>query len=318
MPDFPPDLLTQCWFLAGPTASGKSAAALELAERLGAEILALDSMTLYRGMDIGTAKPSAAERARVPHHMLDLLEPHVEFSLAEYVAVATEAVLQIVGRGKVPLFVGGTGLYLKGLLRGVFEGPAADWTLRQELEQFVRDSGALALHGRLAEVDPPLAARLPPADVRRVIRGLEVFVQTGQPLSSQQQQGPRPREERPLATLWLHPPREWLSQRINTRVDEMFAAGLVAEVQTLAGRPQGLGRTARQALGYREVLEALEQGGGLGQAREQIQLRTRQFAKRQHTWFRNLEECREVPLTGTETPGELADRCLAVAKSGNR
>jgi len=315
MDDFPPELLTQCWFLAGPTASGKSAMALELAERLGAEILALDSMTLYRGMDIGTAKPSATDRARVPHHLLDLLEPHVEFSLAEYVAAAAEVTRQILRRGRVPLFVGGTGLYLRGLLRGVFAGPAADWTLRAGLEQFVRESGEQALHARLAEVDPPLAARLPPADVRRVIRGIEVFVQTGIPLSSQQQQGPRPREERPVATLWLHPPREWLNQRINSRVDEMFAAGLKAEVQALARRPQGLGRTARQALGYRELLDALEQGTDVQVARDQIQLRTRQFAKRQHTWFRNLEECCEVTMTGSESPGELAERCLAAAQA---
>ena len=150
MPDFPPELLTKCWFLAGPTASGKSATALELAERLGGEILALDSMTLYRAMDIGTAKPSAADRARIPHHLLDLLDPDVEFSLAEYVDVAIEATRLILGRGKVPLFVGGTGLYLRGLLRGVFSGPAADWTLRHELEAFVRESGELALHSRLA------------------------------------------------------------------------------------------------------------------------------------------------------------------------
>ena len=315
MPDFPPELLTKCWFLAGPTASGKTATSLELAERLGAEILALDSMTLYRGMDIGTAKPSTAERARIPHHLLDLLDPALEFSLADYVAAATVATRQILERGRVPLFVGGTGLYLRGLLRGVFEGPAADWTLRRELEQFARDSGELALHARLAEVDPRLAARLPPADVRRVIRGIEVFVQTGQPLSNQQQQGPRPPEERPVATLWLHPPREWLNQRINTRVDDMFTTGLVAEAQALAARPGGLGRTARQALGYREVLDALERGTSAEATRELIQLRTRQFAKRQHTWFRNLEECREVAMTGTESPGELADRCLEVARA---
>ena len=315
MPDFPPELLTKCWFLAGPTASGKTATSLELAERLGAEILALDSMTLYRGMDIGTAKPSTAERARIPHHLLDLLDPALEFSLADYVAAATVATRQILERGRVPLFVGGTGLYLRGLLRGVFEGPAADWTLRRELEQFARDSGEVALHARLAEVDPRLAARLPPADLRRVIRGIEVFVQTGQPLSNQQQQGPRPPEERPVATLWLHPPREWLNQRINTRVDDMFTTGLVAEAQALAARPGGLGRTARQALGYREVLDALERGTSAEATRELIQLRTRQFAKRQHTWFRNLEECREVAMTGTESPGELADRCLEVARA---
>jgi len=313
MPDFPGELLPHCWFLAGPTASGKSATALELAARLGAEIVALDSMTLYRGMDIGTAKPSAAERAMIPHHLLDLLDPDVEFSLAEYVTAATEVTRQILARGRVPLFVGGTGLYLRGLLRGVFEGPAADWNLRRQWEEYARDHGEPALHAELAKVDPVLAARLPPADVRRVIRGLEVLALTGEPLSAQQQQGPRPPEERPRATLWLHPPRDWLNQRINDRVDTMFADGLIAEVRELARRPMGLGRTARQALGYREILDALDRGEPPESARELIQLRTRQFAKRQHTWFRNLEECREITYRGSETPRELADLCLAAA-----
>jgi tRNA dimethylallyltransferase len=315
MPDFPGELLPHCWFLAGPTASGKSATALELADRLDAEIVALDSMTLYRGMDIGTAKPSSAEQATVPHHLLDLLDPAAEFSLAEYVTAATEVTRQIVSRRRVPLFVGGTGLYLRGMLRGVFEGPAADWTLRRQWEDFARIEGEPALHAELAKVDPVLAARLPPADLRRVIRGLEVFALTGQPLSAQQQQGPRPVNERPRATLWLHPPREWLNERINDRVNAMFAAGLIDEVRQLAGRPTGLGRTARQALGYREILDALDRGEPPESARELIQLRTRQFAKRQHTWFRNLEECREVAYQGSESPRELAEFCLAAARS---
>src|SRR5579872_885279 len=168
-------ILKQCWFLAGPTASGKSAAGCELAGLLNAEIIALDSMSLYRGMDVGTAKPDAAAQRRVPHHLVDVLDPHEEYSLAEYVGAAERAAHEIVARGRVPLFVGGTGLYLRGVLRGVFEGPPADWDLRRELEGLARREGNEALHARLRRIDPRLADRLPAADVRRVIRGIEVF-----------------------------------------------------------------------------------------------------------------------------------------------
>ncbi len=306
------ELLPACWFLVGPTATGKSAAALVVAEQLGADILALDSMTLYRGMEIGTAKPSEIDRARVPHHLLDLLDPWEEYSLADYLAAAESAVRQVLSRGRVPLFVGGAGLYLRGLLRGMFEGPAANWDLRRELEAFAKRNGNEALHARLSAVDPTLAAKLPPADVRRIIRGLEVFEATGRPLSEQQQQGPRPIDERPAVVPWLNPPRERLYARIDQRVDEMFAAGLVDEVRSTATRPRGLGRTARQALGYREILDAIEAGASPESARELIKTRTRQFSKRQCTWFRNLEECRPMELTGNETAAEVARRYLEI------
>ena len=185
---FSPEILRPCWVLAGPTAVGKSAVALELAERLGAEILGLDSMTLYRGLEIGTAKPSPEDRSRVPHHLFDLLAPDAEFSIAEYLQAAEQACRDILARGKIPLFVGGTGLYLRGLLRGLFEGPCANWEIRQRLEQREQTAGPGTLHRDLQQVDPTAALALHPNDQRRVIRALEVFELTGKPLSVQQQE----------------------------------------------------------------------------------------------------------------------------------
>lgn len=313
----PPDVLTRCWILAGPTAVGKSAVALELAERLGAEIVALDSMTVYRGMDIGTAKPSAQDQARVPHHLLDVIEPHQEYSLAEYLTASETACVEILSRGHVPLFVGGTGLYLRGVLRGLFEGPAADWTIRHRLEEIEKSEGSGTLHRKLQQVDPESAAWLHPNDLRRTIRALEVFELTGVPLSVQQQQATLPPEQRPRHVFWLEPPREWLYDRINQRVVKMFAAGLVEEVQHLRNLPQGLGRTATQALGYKEVLDYLDQREEaltLEATIATLQTRTRQFAKRQHTWFRNLSECRAVPIVGTESPSEIAERLYSASR----
>jgi len=305
----PVDLLRRCLILAGPTAAGKSAVGLELAERIGAEIIALDSMTLYRGMDIGTAKPSRAERERIPHHLIDILDPHEEYSLAEYLVAAEAACREILGRGKTPLFVGGTGLYLRSLLRGVFDGPPADPEVRQCLEDLARTEGELALHRRLQEVDLATAARLHPHDIRRVIRALEVHQLTGIPLSRQQREAaPLAPGDRPPLVGWLAPPRDWLYDRINRRVEEMFAAGLVEEVRALLDAPQGLGPTARQGLGYREVIEYLNGVHSLAEAITLIQTHTRQFAKRQHTWFRNLEECSPIEITGSESPAELAER----------
>ena len=303
---FEPALLRRCWFVAGPTACGKSAVALELAERIDAEILSLDSMAVYRGMDIGTAKPTAADRRRVPHHLLDLAEPAAAFSVADYLAAAEPVCRSLLNRGKMPLFVGGTGLYLRSLLRGVFQGPAADADVRAELETRLAAHGPTALHAQLAQVDPVAAARLHPNDSRRVIRALEVAQLTGRPLSDQQTQPPLPPDERPPHVYWLLPPRDWLRARIDSRVDAMLADGLLQETIGLLDR--GLGATARQALGYRELIEHLEGRLTLPEASELIKTRTRQFAKRQHTWFRNLEECHAVEITGRESAREIAER----------
>jgi len=305
---FENDILKRCWFVAGPTACGKSAAGCELAEILNGEIVALDSMSLYRGMDVGTAKPDAAVRARVPHHLIDILNPHQEYSLAEYVTAAGRAAREIVERGRVPLFIGGTGLYLRGVLRGVLEGPAADWDLRRELEALAERDGQIALHARLGRVDPDLAERLHPGDLRRVIRGIEVWQITGRPLSSQQRQQPLPAASRPRHVYWLHPPRAWLYERIDRRVEEMFRDGLVVEVESLLRHEPPPGKTARQALGYKEVIDHLQAGVPLAETIALIQTRTRQFAKRQHTWFRNLAECTAIEITGNETPRDIAER----------
>ena len=277
-------------------------------------------MTLYRGMDIGTAKPTREERSRIPHHLFDLLEPDEEFSLAQYVSIAEETCRSVVERGRIPLLVGGAGLYLRGLLRGVFEGPPANWELRQQLETAALSLGPQSLHDRLHAIDPQSAARLHPNDLRRVIRAIEVFEITGRPLSELQQQGPLPQERRPRHVYWLSPPREWLYRRIDLRVIRMFEQGLLDEIARLMARPQPLSHTARQALGYKEVLDWLESHTDFGPAeadlleiRETIQTRTRQFAKRQHTWFRNLEECRAVEFEETDSTEEIARRISSLA-----
>lgn len=310
---FSVDLLSKCLFLCGPTACGKTALSLALAERLGAEILSLDSMTLYRGMDIGTAKPSLAEQARIPHHLIDILDPHEEYSLADYLTAAEACCRDIVARQRRPLFVGGTGLYLRGVLRGVFAGPAANWALRKELEEQLSRDGGVALHRELQRIDPVTAIRLHPNDARRVIRAIEVFRLTGRPLSDHHEELARPEQDRPRYVYWLSPPREWLYQRINDRVELMFQQGLVNEVRHLKELPHGLGQTARQGLGYKEVLDWLESSGRETDAPpahliDLIQTRTRQFAKRQHTWFRNLEECTAIPITGQESTTELVQQ----------
>jgi len=306
-----PQLLKKCWFLGGPTAVGKSAVALELARRLDGEIVALDSMTLYRGMDIGTAKPTTEEREIVPHHLFDILDPWEEFSVAEYHQAAERVIRDVISRGKTPLFVGGTGLYLRSLLRGVFEGPPAVPALREEYRQIVATEGEVALHERLSKVDPVTAARLHPNDSRRVIRALEVFESTGKPISDQQQEPPLPEEDRPQHVYWLSPPREWLYDRINRRVDQMLEEGLLDEVRRLTALPQGIGQSARQALGYKELFDYLDGMVPYETAVDAIRTRTRQFAKRQHTWYRNLVECREVPIRSVDSVESTLARILS-------
>jgi tRNA dimethylallyltransferase len=311
---FSPNLLHQCWFLAGPTACGKSAVGLELAEFIEAEIVSLDSMSLYRGMDIGTDKPSPKNRLRVPHHLIDIIDPHEEFSLVEYVETAERICRTIVSRNRVPLFVGGTGLYLRGILRGVFDGPAADWEFRRNCELQAQNNGPDYLHAELQKVDPDAAKTLHKNDTRRLIRALEVFHLTGKPLSEQQQQAPLPPGQRPQHVYWLNPSRERLYDRINSRVQRMMEQGLLDEVRTLLMAENPISRTARQGLGYKEVIDFLNGDLGMNELVNLIQTRTRQFSKRQHTWFRNLQECRPIDVTGDESPAEVTKIILKIAK----
>ncbi len=306
----PPAAFADALILTGPTGSGKSAVALELAERIGGEVVAMDSMTLYRGLDVGTAKPTVAERARVRHHLIDVLDPWESANVAWWLDRAAEACDDIRARGKRPLIVGGTPFYLKALLCGLFDAPPADPDLRRRLEAEAERIGPPALHDRLRAVDPTAADRLHPNDVRRVVRALEVWELTGRPISAFQQTWDTPTfagrrgHTSPLACVVLEWPRDELYRRIDARVDAMLAAGWLDEVRRLRERP--LGREAAQALGYREMREYLDGARGWAETIARIKTRTRQFAKHQLTWFRSLPGCHLCPA---DQPG-TADRVL--------
>lgn len=315
IPSMPETPALDCWFLTGPTAAGKTGVGVELARLIGAEVVSMDSMALYRGMDVGTAKPTAEQRAAVPHHLIDLIEPHRQFSLAQYIRAAHSCVDRIKARGRQALFVGGTPLYLKGLLRGIFEGPPADWEFRDRLRQQARQHGAQSLHRRLAEVDPAAATRLHPRDTRRLIRALEVYEKTGRPISALQRQFDIGRPAEQCRVFVLDWPRQVLHARIQRRVDDMFAAGLVDEVRRLLDGPRPLSRTACQAVGYREVIEHLRDSRPLTETIELVKTHSRQLAKRQGTWFRSLSECRPLPVTGRIDAAQIAHRIAESACS---
>jgi tRNA dimethylallyltransferase len=302
-----------CWFLSGATASGKTAVGIALAQRIGAEIISLDSMAIYRGMDIGTAKPSPEQRAVVPHHLIDIVDPSDEFSVAQYVDAAARVVGEIRSRGKEPLFVGGTPLYLKSLLRGLFDGPPADWNLRHEIEQELQQVGQPALYERLIQVDPVAASHIHPNDTRRLIRALEVYRATGEPISHQQLQFEDGQRAEECRVFVLRRRREELHARIEGRVEAMIECGLVEEARRLTANGHELSRTARQAVGYRESLAFLDGEYDRDEMRSRITYRTRRFAKRQGTWFRSLSECRFVDIVGEPNAMELADTIAAQA-----
>jgi tRNA dimethylallyltransferase len=292
-----PDPFHSARVLTGPTGSGKTELALELAERQGAEIVAMDSMTVYRGMDIATAKPTLEQRRRVPHHLIDVLEPWESASVAWWLDRAAACCRDIEARGRRVLLVGGTPLYLKSLLRGLFDGPPGDPVLRARLIREAENEGRPALHARLAHVDPAAAARLHPNDLRRVVRALEVWELTGRPISAWQTQWPEPKCERRASAdqvLCLDLPRTELYARIDARVRRMFQDGLVDEVRRLRTLGRPVSPEASQALGYKEVLDYLDGRARLEETVTRVQTRSRNFAKRQLTWFRHLAECRPV------------------------
>jgi tRNA dimethylallyltransferase len=309
-------LVSHAWFLTGPTAVGKTAVGLTLAEKIGAEIVSMDSMAVYKGLDIGTAKPTAEQRTRVRHHLIDIVPPNEEFSLAQYVDAAQAVTEEIRSRGRQVLFVGGTPLYLKGLLRGIFEGPPADWQFRLSLRRESESNEPGWLHGQLKTVDPTAAARLHVNDTRRIIRALEVFEKTGHPISELQQQFELGLPANACRVFVIDRPKAELQARIDQRVEAMFAAGLAAEVRRLLADPRDLGKTARQAVGYAEVIDYFEAKQDLAATVELVKIHTRQLAKRQATWFRSLSECRFVDVQGDTSPEWVAEHvfelgCLA-------
>ena len=223
----------ECWFLSGATAVGKTQVALSLARRIGAEIISLDSMAIYRGMDIGTAKPTPEEQVQVPHHLIDVVDPGEEFSIERYLEQAQEAIADIKSRGQEVLFVGGTPLYLKVLLRGMSSGPPADWQMREQIAAEVEQVGSEELHQHLEQLDPLAASQIHPHDTRRLIRALEVFRATGEPISHQQTQFDEGTPAEDCRVFVLRRPREEQHQRINDRVEQMLDRGFVDEVERL-------------------------------------------------------------------------------------
>ena len=305
------DAFHRAIYLTGPTASGKTAVGVALARRLDAEVLALDSMTLYRRMDIGTDKPTLAEQGGIPHHLIDVVDPWEPTSVSQYRQWAKTSVDEVEGRGRRALFVGGTALYLKALLRGLFEGPGADLEVRRRLEQVAQEQGDIALHSRLAALDPPTAARLHPHDRRRIVRALEIFELTGIPISTLQAEHDQPAPSR-VQVFALDPPRGVLHDRINRRVLRFFERGLVEEVRELQAASRPLCSVASEGIGYREVIAMLAGRASLNETIERVRARSRQFAKRQTTWFRGLAEVRPVSITAEEDAEAIAGRIAAM------
>ena len=288
-------------FLVGPTAVGKSEVALLLASELNAEIVSADSMQVYRGMDIGTAKPTKEERSRVPHHLIDVVEVRQPFDVAQYRQLATAAIAQIQQRSRVPLVVGGSGLYLRALTEGLFEGPGADPQMRAELEM----QPAEVLFERLRMVDPISAVKIGVGNKRRLVRSLEVFAITGKPMSSQQKEWDSDNAGK-LTMICLERDRAELYSRIEKRVEWMFANGLVEETRRLLAQGMEENSTARVAAGYREVIEMVEGVRGLEETKARVKTRTRQLAKRQLTWFRHQARLRVVRIA--ESPEQTRER----------
>ncbi|WP_202839868.1 tRNA (adenosine(37)-N6)-dimethylallyltransferase MiaA [Luteimonas saliphila] len=280
--------------LMGPTASGKTALALDWAQRFGGEIVSVDSALVYRGLDIGAAKPDAAERARAPHHMLDLRDPWQTYSAAEFARDARNAIAAILARGHLPILAGGTGLYFRALLRGLSPMPDADPATRAAIAAEAGDRGWAALHADLARIDPAAATRIRPGDPQRIARALEVFRISGRPIS-EWQRGPSVSPRLPVRVLKLvvapHE-RAVLHARIAARLDAMLAAGFLDEVRALRALPQlrahpaPLDLPAIRAVGYRQAWECLDGGGDAAAFRDRAIFATRQLAKRQLTWLR--------------------------------
>ena len=296
--------------LTGPTASGKGSVAFELAKRMEASIACMDSMKIYREMDIVTAKPPQERRDRCQYHLIDLIEPEESFSVGRYLPLLEELLESETAAGRPLVIAGGTGLYLKGFLDGLVQGPGANWELRDRLTAEAKESGSASLYARLQKVDPVAAAKLLPSNERRIIRALEFFESSGQPLgdSWEWKGSPRPRGDTVLFGLGWE--REALYTRANERVLAMVEQGLFAECEGLLSREPPPGRSASQCIGLREIREGLEAGDSRGAIIETIQKNTRNFIKRQLTWFRKMD-VEWLSAGGELEPARVAEAILA-------
>ena len=294
-------------YITGPTASGKSAVAIELAKLIDTEIISMDSMSIYRRMNIGTAKPTLSEQQGIRHHLIDIREPNEEYSVADYCKDATEIAEKLRSANKTPLFVGGTPLYLKAMIRGFFDGPPGDETVRAKLQRFHESGGNL--HARLEAIDSESAQRLHPNDVRRLIRAIEVYEITGKPISSFQTQFDEPSNQMRQNVFVIYWDRVSLNRRIDMRVDSLFEQGFLDEAKSLFAEP--MSKTAAQAVGYRELFEHFRGKHSLEEAVELIKIHTHQFAKRQRTWFRSLSECRFIHAATPFDAKQIAETIIS-------
>jgi tRNA dimethylallyltransferase len=288
----------------GPTASGKSALGLELARRFGGEIVSCDSQQVYIGLDIGTAKPTAAERRAVPHHLIDVVRPDEPFDAARWAALARAAVADIAARGRLPIIVGGTGLYYRALTGGLFEAPPPDPALRARHREEAARIGTEALHARLATADPEAAAAIAPRDLVRVSRALEVLEQTGVPITTLRRQAPPPAGPAPL-TVVLDPPLAVLRARIEARVAGMMAAGFEDEVRALRAAGYGPALRPLQSLGYKQMSGVVDGACDVAGAASATVAATVAYARRQRTWFRKEAAARLCAPAGPQALAEL-------------
>jgi len=294
--------------LAGPTAVGKTDASILLAQELGAEIVSADSLQIYRGMDIGSAKPTPDQRKLVYHHLIDIAEPDQPYSVGDYLRDARSAIDGIIASGSVPLVVGGTGLYIRALTRGLFHGPPADLDLRERLLQREAEGEAGILYADLVKVDPEAAVKIHPNDLRRTVRALEVYYLKDRKLSEFQRE--HAFQDRPYRfhLVFLVRSRAELYERIERRVDQMLAGGLEAEVKTLMDRGYNPELASLQGLGYRHFIDHFSGKTSRDEAITLLKRDTRRFAKRQFTWFRREPEAIWVDISGLAEPAEIVER----------
>jgi len=298
------------YFIVGCTACGKGALGRHLAGLGGGEIVSVDSMKVYRRMDIGTAKPTPEARAEVPHHCIDIVEPSESFSVAQYVELADGAIEAIRAAGAIPLAVGGTSLYIKALSEGLFEGPSADPDIRAELLARAETEGPAALHDELAEADPQSAARIHPNDTRRIVRGLEVYRTCGKSLTELQKQWDSGARRYDCVFIGLRREKADQSGRINARVKRMMAAGLADEVRALLDESDPMSLSAAQAVGYAELIAHFRGECSLDDAVERIKINTRRLAKKQRTWHRRFEPMQWFDLAPDAAVEETARRII--------
>jgi tRNA dimethylallyltransferase len=328
------------YFLVGPTASGKSEVALILARTLGAEIVSMDSMAIYKGMDVGTAKPTKEERAQVTHHLIDIVQPWAPYTVARYLRDAETAIRDILGRGRQVLFVGGTGLYLKRFREGLFRGPGASADVRERLQRRAKSEGPHALHAELAGLDPATAERLHPNDTRRVIRAIEVCLTAGRPMSELHAEYRKKLEDEREEHLGaekiaykmvaLRRERNELDARIKARTQAMFRQGVIEETRRVAERcaeriprpvdlPESwryyMGGQTSRALGYFDVLRHLNGEVTLQECREMVYTHTRQFSTKQMTWFRSFSDMHWLDLKADTPARQAADKAASILRA---